>query len=667
MMDINKLLKTMTLKEKIGQLNLVSYKEEILKTVERGEVGAVLNVRDHMVAERLQKAALASPKKIPLLLAEDVIHGFKTIFPVPLGEACSFNPELMENSSRYAMLEAREAGINWIYAPMLDLTNDPRWGRIMETGGEDPFLNSIMAERKVRGTQTEDSGRITAACAKHYLGYGAVEAGLDYATSDFSETRMRNYYLPPFQAAVSAGVMSVMTAFTTYNDLPVTMSSHLIKNVLRNESGFGGLVVSDWQAIRHLVNFGVAEDEKEAGLLAFTAGIDMDMNAKIYGRHLEELVRENPALLDLIDESVLRVLEMKAKMGLFKNPFGIKNPSCFKEKIREAARKTAEEAIVLFKNEGILPLSKDSKILVTGPFVEDKNIHLGAWSAAGHPDDVVSIREGLSKNFPNAEFHATKLEFDASDLDAIREKAQGKDCVVLALGEPRHLSGENNCRTKLDLPHNQEALVSEVKKLGLPIVAIVSAGRPLLISGIHEKANVLLWNFHLGSEAGNALASVLAGDANPSAKTTVTFPKESGQIPIYYNRYPYGRPDIVHYADGDMEPLYPFGFGLSYSEFKYHDFACRLEGSKLMVELEVENMSDVDGKEVVQVYLLPDLIRKLVPRKKLIAYKKIFLKARSKQRLVFEIPLDLEDYRRGITIMVGPSSIHGRSKYISLN
>ena len=666
MIDIKKLIASMTLKEKIGQLNLVNSEEDILEAVKRGEVGAVLNVRDVETAERLQRAALSSPKKIPLLIAEDVIHGFKTIFPVPLGEACSFNPEIMENSSRFAMLEAREAGINWIYAPMLDLTNDPRWGRIMETGGEDPYLSSVMAESKVRGTQTEESGRITAACAKHFLGYGAVEAGIDYATSEFSENRMRNYYLPSFQRAVKAGVMSVMTCFTTCNDLPVTMNSYLIQDVLRKECGFGGLIVSDWEAILHLLNFRLAEDEKEAAGLAFKSGIDMDMTAGIYLRNLERLAEEHPEFLELIDRSVYRVLEMKLKMGLFENPFPMKNPPEFKERIREAARKAAEEAVILFKNEGVLPLKKDAKILVTGPYVEDKNIHLGAWSSAGRPEDVVSISEGVSRVFGNAEIYATDPEFTEEDLEKIKALACGKEAIVLALGEPRHLSGENNCRTKLDLPGNQEKLVEELAKLGLPLIVLISAGRPLLIKRVEEMAGALLWNFHLGSEAGNAIARILSGDVNPSAKTTVTFPKEFGQIPICYNRYPYSRPDLVHYVDGDMEPLHPFGFGLSYSEFKYQDFEYRLEGKKLMIGLEVENMSDVDGKEVVQVYLIPDLLRRLVPEKSLIAFRKVFIEARNKKRIHFEIDLNLDSYRRGITILVGGSSVSGLTKYIPL-
>lgn len=667
MVDVKKLLNEMSLKEKIGQLNLVSYKEEIIDAVKKGEVGAVLNVRDPESIKKLQEAALASPRGIPLLIGDDVIHGFKTTFPVPLSEACSFNPELMESSSYYAMKEARDAGINWIFAPMLDLTNDPRWGRIMETGGEDPYLNSVMAKSKVCGIQKEEAGRITAACGKHYLGYGAVEAGLDYATSEFSETKMRNYYLPPFQAAVNAGVLSIMTAFTTYNDLPVTMNPFLLETVLRDELGFSGMVVSDWQAIKHLINFGIAEGEAEAGKLALKAGIDMDMNAKIYSKHLEQLASENPDILALIDRSVLRVLEMKQKMGLFANPFAIKNPASFYEEIRCEARKVADESIILFKNDDdILPLSKDAKILVTGPFINDRDIHLGAWSALGHPDNVVNIKEGLEKRFTNIEFYETKLDFDGDDLDAIRKKASGKDYIVLVLGEPRYLSGENNCRTKLDLPHNQDLLVEELSKLNIPLIGIVSAGRPLIITELVKRVKALLWNFHLGSEAGNTIAAALAGEINPSAKTTVTFPKEFGQIPIYYNRYRYGRSDIAHYKDGELEPLYSFGYGLSYSKFIYHDCICELNGNKLSLALDVENVSDVDGKEIVQVYLLADLIKELVPEKRLIAFKKVFIKGKSKQRIEFAINLDLKKYRKGITIMVGPSSVQGQTKYLTL-
>ncbi len=665
MINLQKMIKKMSISEKIGQLNLVSYREELLEPVRRGEVGAVLNIRDADAIKKLQEAALLSPHKIPLLIGDDVIHGFSTTFPVPLSEACSFNPDLMEASSFYSMLEAREAGINWIFAPMLDLTNDPRWGRIMETGGEDPYLNSIMAKSRVKGFQKEGDGRITAACAKHYLGYGAVEAGLDYATSDFSETKMRNYYLPPFKAAIEAGVMSVMSAFTTFNNLPVTMNHYLLNDVLRKECGFGGPVVSDWQAIKQLMNFKIASSEKEAANLAIEAGIDIDLHGRVYSKYLEELLIEKPELIDLIDQAVYRILNMKVQMGLFSDPFPKRNPVSTEE-IRKQARKSADESIILFKNEDkILPLAKDANILVTGLFLNDRDIHLGAWSCNGRAENVVNIREGIEKRFEKADFYEI-LDIGKTNWEELKRQALNKDYIIVVLGEPRYLSGENNCRLSLNLPLNQEALIDFLSDLNIPLIGIISSGRPLIIENVEKKVKALLWNFHLGCEAGNSLAACLLGEVNPSAKTAVTFPKKFGQIPIYYNRYPYGRPDIVRYMDGDLDPLYPFGYGLSYSEFTYHDFNPILKGNKLFIEFEIENISEFDGKEVVQIYVIPEVIKSLVPEKQLIAFKKTNLKAKSKACINMEIDLDLSNYRSGITIMVGSSSKSVTSKYLPL-
>lgn len=668
MVDIEKLLKKMSIEEKIGQLNLLSYHENIIEDIKAGTVGAVINAYSYEIVYKMQEASLSSPNKIPLLIGDDVIHGFNTTFPVCLGEAASFNLDLIEKSSYYSMLEARESGVNWIYAPMCDLTNDPRWGRIMETSGEDPFLNALVAARKVIGTQTLVDGQITAACAKHYLGYGAVEAGLDYASTEFSEQKMRNYYLSSFKAAIDAGVLSIMNAFTTYINLPVTMNKYLLDDLLRKECGFTGPVVSDWQCLRHLVNFKMVESDEEAALVGLQSGIDIDLNGKVYSRYLLEVIKENPPLIELLDKAVWRVLKMKEKMGLFQNPLPKKNPKPLSLEIRKHAQKAADEAIILFKNEdNILPLPQEAKILVIGAYNDDQDIHLGAWSSRGLKENNISLRQGLSKVFKNIIFYNTPEDSSKTNWKELKEATKGIDYILLALGEPRYMSGENNCRMTINLPFNQELLVDYISDLKLPFIGLVMAGRPLTITNLHQKAKAIIWSFHLGCEAGNSIARVLSGLVNPSAKTTVTFPKTLGQVPIYYNRYPYGRPDIAHYLDGEMEPLYHFGFGLSYANFIYSDFDYQYQNGRLTIDLEIENKSSYDGKEIVQVYIIPELMKTLVPNKQLIGFWKGEIKAGSKRSVHIEMTPDVSQLRKSFNVMVGPSSQKGIVKRVLLD
>ena len=662
MIDINAILKKMTIKAKIAQLNLISYNDKTLEMVKNGEAGAIINLYEYDQVQKVQEAALSSPMQIPLLIGDDVIHGFRTVFPVPLAEACSFNLELMKKTAYYSMMEAKGEGVNWIYAPMIDITNDPRWGRVMETSGEDPYLGSMIARARVEGIQTQDNGQITAACAKHFLGYGACEAGLDYNTTDYSEHKMRNLYLPPFKAAIDQGVMSIMHAFTTFNDLPITMNYHLLIEVLRNECQFDGALVTDWDCLKQLLNQQTVANEYDAAEIGIQVGVDIDMHSKIYFNNLEAVINNNPHLLALLDKSVERILLMKEKMGLFNNPYVDKFDYTLTEEILNHALKSACESIILFKNEKqILPLKKEAKIMVIGRYNDDQVLQLGAWSGKGKKEGVISIGQGLKETFPNSFFYDTD---DNTDWNEVRALSVNYDYIVLALAEPREYSGENRCRINLNLPFDQDNYIDYLNDLKKPIITIVSAGRPLAITKLDKNSQAILWNFHLGHMAGRAIAKILSGDVNPNAKTVITFPKELGQVPIYYNRYPTGRDHIIHYVDGDTNPLYPFGYGLSYSTFLYHEFDFSIE--KAIVTLKLENVSNIDGYEIVQVYALASATKFLNPKVELIGFKKVFIKANESIEVSIKCELNINKYLNDFQIMVGPASNNGIKKIIKI-
>lgn len=669
MIDIDKIIKKMTVREKIGQLNLTSYSDAILPKIVSGEVGAILNIYDKDLVKQVQELALKSKHQIPLLIGEDVIHGFKTIFPVPLAEACSFNLDLIEKTAYISMLEARMEGINWIYAPMLDIITDPRFGRVMETSGEDPFLTSQIAQRKVRGIQQTDNNQITAACPKHYLGYGAVEAGLDYRMTDFSEYKMRSTYLPPFQAAIDEGALSIMHAFTTYNNLPVTINKYLLDDVLRKECEFSGILVTDWQCLKQLTKYQVLSSDEEAAQQGLLVGIDLDMHGQVYLNHLEQVISNNPQLLNTLDAAVRRILMVKLKMGLF-NSQPENNNLEFNSKIRKHALQSANESIILFKNNNhLLPLQHDVKILCVGPFNSDQDIHLGAWACRGQKEDVISLRRGIESHFLNCQFFDTPLNTEETNWEKLRLACQDLDYIILALGEPRSYSGENNCRMNINLPFNQDLLIDFIYNLQKPIIGIVFAGRPLAITNLDEKADAIIWSFHLGCEAGNSLAKVLCGEVNPSAKTVITFPRELGQVPIYYNRYHTGRDELIHYVDGSTEPLYPFGFGLSYSKFIYHEFTYTYDKntSKLRIDVTIENDSPYSGDEIIQVYAVANITYQLAPQQALIGFKKCRFSAYQKQKITLEALINREVYRDSLIIKVGPSSKLGMNKLLTIN
>lgn len=671
---VDSVLALMTLDEKIGQLNQLSYgsgwgptvkvniKDEYINLIREGKVGSFFNASGAELTKELQKIAIEESRlKIPLIFGLDVIHGFRTTFPVPIAEASTWNPELVELSAHYQALEASAAGIHWTFSPMVDIARDPRWGRIMEGSGEDPYLGSIMAEARVKGYQGDLSTQNIIACPKHFAAYGGAEGGRDYNTVDISEVTFRDVYLRPFKAAFDAGALTTMASFNEIAGVPSSANKHLLTDILRNEWNFKGFVVSDWNSVGELVPHGVAENLKDAGNLAINAGLDMDMESRSYITHLFELVKENKLSEETINKSVRRILRVKFLLGLFDNPYAYcdiqreKNTIMSKE-IQDAALKVAQESIVLLKNEkNILPLKKDIKtIAVIGPLADDKENPLGGWAAFGNPDDVLSVIDGLKNKVSNTKILFSKgceIESDSKDgfSDAI-SKAKNSDVVILVLGEGRDMSGEARNRASLNLPGVQEDLVKEIYKTGKPIVVILMNGRPLSIEWIDKNISGIIEAWFPGIKAGQAIADVLFGDINPSGKLPVTFPRTVGQVPIYYNHKNTGRPPSIlnpfssKYIDVPYTPLYPFGFGLSYTNFNYNNLQLNKDkisfNDTLSITIQVKNIGNYDGKEVVQLYI-QDLVGSITrPVKELKRFKKIFLKKGETQTVEFKITKD---------------------------
>lgn len=666
-MNIDKIIKQMSIKEKIGQLSLTG--SNINKTkdfIKNEHYGSVLNHCgvDHI--NNLQKLALDNNQGIPLLVGDDVIHGYRSVYPVPIGLSNTFNLELIERAVRMSTEEASTEGINWIYSPMLDLTHEIRWGRVMETGGEDPYLSSLIGQAFVKGIQKPlKDGRITAACAKHYVGYGAVEAGIDYNTTDFSEYRLRKLYLPTFKKAIDEGVFSVMNDFTTYNGKPVTASKYLLKDVLRDELGFTGCVVTDWGCISQLPKHRVVKDDLEASALSISLGIDIDMQSDCYSAHLEKAINDNPILMKKLDESVKRVLEMKNKMGLFEHPYVLENAyQILSEENRRICLEAAEESMVLLKNtNNVLPISENEKILLVGPYLEETESHLGSWSCKGKKEDVVSVKEAFA-NQKNIKYLQTSFECNEVNSNEFREEltkiANEVDKIIALVGEPRYMSGENNNRLSIELPFEQLLLIRELKKLNKPLITVVTAGRPLALEEVNDLSDSLIFTYQLGIEAGKAYYNILTGKTNPSGKLTMTFPRCLGQVPIYYNRFSTGRSELVHYVDGTMEPLYYFGDGIHYGELSITNMEPSLLDNKLKVSFNLKNDSKYPIKEVMQVYLHIPYYHDLRPTKELIGFKKILVN--EKTEVSDQIIIDLKEFlpndlsTDSVVIMVGPSS-----------
>jgi beta-glucosidase len=701
------LLKQMTLDEKIAQMVQLATPffegadDEGMITgpmaqmgVSRQQVrnaGSVLGLSGARQVMSIQQAHLKHNRLgIPLLVMSDIVHGFKTIFPVPLAIGCSWNLELAEKSAEIAAREAAVSGVHVTYAPMVDLVRDPRWGRVMESTGEDPYLNSLFARAFVRGFQgdnlTEDTDRV-AACVKHFAAYGAVEAGRDYNTVDLSERRLREYYLPAYQAAIDEGCEMVMTSFNTVDGIPASGNRWLLRKLLREEWGFDGVVISDWGAVKELIPHGVAADEAEAAYKAVRAGVDIEMMTPCYVRHLANLVESGAVEERLIDEAVLRILRLKQKLGLFENPLRGADPQrereiVFCEAHRAVSRELAAQSCVLLKNDNVLPLSKEQRIALIGPFARSGDI-LGPWSWQGSQEDAVSLYEGMASKMDASKLLVAEgCGIETRGTEAQRSEAlaaaRDADVIVLALGEHSGMSGEASCRADIRLPQAQLELIRALKPLNKPTVAVLFNGRPLDLHGVVDEVDAVLEAWFPGSEGGAAVADLLFGAACPSGRLTMSFPYSVGQVPVYYNAYNTGRPHVPDapdhyvskYLDIPNEPLFPFGFGLTYTTFEYGEPRLSAdemtEERPLTVSVRVTNTGPLLGEEVVQLYirdLAGDVVR---PLKELKDFRKISLQPGESAEVAFTVSEpQLRYYHSDLTyasdagefrVYVGPNS-----------
>lgn len=687
---IDSVLALMTLKEKVGQLVQFSGdkltgektsrpKEEHINLVRGGMIGSFLNVFGAETTRKIQQIAVEESRlKIPLIFGLDVIHGFKTTFPVPIAEASSWDPELVKLSARIQAEEASSAGIHWTFNPMVDIARDPRWGRIVEGSGEDPYLGSLMSAARVEGYQGEnlyDENTIVA-CAKHFAAYGGAEGGRDYNTVDISERTLREIYLPPFRSAVDANVGTLMSSFNEISGIPASANKFLLSNILKNEWNFDGFIVSDWNSIGELINHGIATDSKHAAELAIDAGVDMDMEANTYINHLGELVNENKISIESLNDSVRRVLRIKFRLGLFDDPFKYCNKereasTVLNDRMKSSALEVAKKSIVLLKNKNILPLSKNLKsIAVIGPLANAKDDPLGPWKQEGDSSDVITVFDGIKNKVgmstevlyePGCTINGTTKE-NFNNAVSIANKS---DLIILCLGESRQMSGEARNRLSLDLPGIQEELAKALHRTGKPVVVVLMNGRPLTINWINENVDGILETWFLGIQTGNAIADVLFGDFNPSGKLPVTFPRYVGQVPIYYNHKNTGRPFhpentyTSKYIDGENSPLYPFGYGLSYSTFVYNNL--RLDkkmikiGESIEISVDVQNTGTYDGEEVIQLYIRDLAASVTRPILELKDFKKVYFKAGESKKINFTLSTDkLKFYDINMNYVVEP-------------
>ncbi len=668
---VDSLLNLMTIEEKIGQMSIFTsggditgatlrdtYKEDIRK----GRIGAVFSAHSVRFTRQLQKLAVENSRLgIPLLFGYDVIHGYKTIMPIPLGGAASWDLAAIQQASRIAAIESSAAGLHWTFAPMVDVARDPRWGRISEGAGEDALYGSLVAEARVKGFQGSDltQNNTILACAKHFAAYGAAQAGRDYHTVDVSERTLREVYLPPFKSATEAGVRTFMTAFNELDGVPATGNSFLLKDILRKEWGFDGMVVTDYTSINEMVHHGVAATDKEAGELALNAGVDMDMQGAVFYDHLQKSLTEGKVRIEQINQAVRHILLMKYELGLFEDPFKYCNKKreeqyVFSKEHRQFARTLAQKSIVLLKNEkGILPLPQNAKkkVAVIGPFFDSEKDMLGSWSAAGRAEDCVTLKQGLLQAGSALEFSFAKgcapYGGDQSNFAQAQKIASQADYIVLYLGETRGMSGEAASRSDIGLPGHQSALAKMCKKLGKPLIVILANGRPLTIPWLAEHVDAIVETWFLGTEAGNAIADVLLGKYNPSGRLPVTFPRRVGQIPIFYNMKNTGRPYEANnkftskYLDTPNTPLYPFGFGLSYTPFKYGSIKLKQpflsKDMPLDVSITIENTGSQEGTETVQLYIR-DLVASVTrPVKELKAFQQVVLKKGERKEVHFTL------------------------------
>lgn len=677
---VDSVLKLMTLDEKIGQMNQysgtwahtgpITEDGDILKQVKLGRLGSMLNINGVAHTKELQQMAMQSRLKIPMLFGQDVIHGYRTTFPIPLAEAASWDLIAIEKSARIAATEAAAAGIHWTFAPMVDIARDPRWGRVMEGAGEDPYLGSLVAKARVKGFQGNGLGNINAvmACAKHFAAYGAAIGGRDYNSVDMSNHLLWEVYLPPFKAAAQAGVATFMNSFNDLNGIPATANKYLQREILKGKWGFKGFVVSDWGSVGEMIQHGYVKDNYEAAWKAVLAGSDMDMESRSYINHLAKLVKDKKVPIVIIDDAVRRILRKKFELGLFDDPYKFSNAQREQKELNDpqhalVARDVAKKSIVLLKNarlpgqeNQLLPLSKNIKtIAFIGPLAKSKMQMLGFWST-DWPDSnyIVSQFEGLQNKLgPNTKLlYAQGCDIEDSSRIGFTEAiatAMQADVVIMSVGEKRDMSGEAKSRSSIHLPGVQEELIKAIYATGKPVVVLINAGRPLIFNWTSEHIPAIVYTWWLGSQAGNAIADVLFGDYNPSGKLPVTFPKSEGQIPIYYSHYNTGRPatndtDRFYrsaYIDLSIHPQYAFGYGLSYTNFKYDNLklsSARISPGKIIdVSFTLTNTGKYSGEEVVQLYLRDEVASVVRPVKELKDFKKIFLQPGESKVITFTI------------------------------
>lgn len=672
---VDSVLKLMTLEEKVGQLN--QYSGDWISTgpitndgdkqdqIRNGQLGSMLNIMGVRHTRLLQEMAMQSRLKIPLLFGQDVIHGYKTTFPIPLAEAASWDLDAIEKAARVAAVEASAAGIHWTFAPMVDIARDPRWGRVMEGAGEDPYLGSLIARARVRGFQGKGLGNTDAvmACAKHFAAYGAAIGGRDYNMVDMSDRMLWEVYLPPFKAAAEEGVATFMNSFNDINGIPATGSHYLQRDILKNKWKFKGFIVSDWGSVGEMIQHGYAKDNYHAAEIAIEAGSDMDMESRSYKNHLAQLVKDKKVAMSDVDDAVRRILRMKFVMGLFDDPFKFSNAERETAALNnpahvQAAREVAAKSIVLLKNEkNILPLSKTTnKIAFIGPLVKEVKQNLGFWSIE-MPDDssyIVSQWQGMINKLGGESklIYARGCGIEDTSRAGFSEAisaAMAADVVVMSVGERRDMSGEAKSRSDIGIPGVQEELIKAIVATGKPVVVMINAGRPLVFDWVSENVPAILYTWWLGSEAGNAIADVLFGDYNPSAKLPMSFPRTEGQIPIFYSHFNTGRPAPNDesrfyrsaYIDLSIHPRYEFGYGLSYTTFKYDNL--RLSGKKMKKTEKIEaavtitNTGSLEGEEVVQLYLRDRVGSVVRPVKELKDFQKIKLQPGESKTITFII------------------------------
>ena len=681
---VNELLARMTLEEKLGQLQQLdgegngNFRPEHLDLIRKGLLGSTLNVRGAQRTNQVQRVAMNESRlKIPVLFGFDVIHGYRTIFPIPLGEASSWDPALAERSAAVAAQEANNVGLRWTFAPMVDIARDPRWGRITEGAGEDPFLGAAFARARVRGFQGNDYSAPDKilACAKHWVAYGDAEGGRDYNTTDLSENTLREIYFPPFKAAVDAGVGTLMSSFNAINGVPASANAFTLTKVLRQEWKFDGFVVSDYTSVKELINHGVAGNEAQAAALALNAGVEMEMVSRSYNQFGPELLKQNKITQATIDEAVRRILRIKFRLGLFDHPYTdeAREPNALlrPESIR-LAREIAGRSMVLLKNEReTLPLNKNiGSIAVIGPLADDRRAPLGWWSGDGKEENTVTPLAGIKAKVSSQTkvLYARGCEVKDDSTAGFEQAvniAKQADVAVVFVGETHDMVGEAASRTSLDLPGRQMELVQAIHATGKPTVVVLVNGRPLSIGWIVNNAPAILESWMGGSESGNAIADILFGDVNPGAKLPVTFPRSVGQVPIYYNHMNTGRPPEAEnrytskYFDMPWTPLFPFGYGLSYTRFKISNLqlsAPRINASgKVTVTVDIENTGRRAGDEVVQLYIRDPVATMTRPVKELKGFQRISLQPGEKRKVEFVLgPEHLGFWNREMRYVVEP-------------